>query len=67
MVCEWTPPKRRKLVQKLHPTGKFNAAMRKIHAGQLEGLKDRIDELTKSGDLTEEESKTLIAEINAKG
>jgi hypothetical protein len=67
MVCEWTPPKRRKLVQKLHPTGKFNAAMRKIRAGQLDGLKERIEELTKSGDLTEEESKTLIAEINAKG
>lgn len=67
LTCEWTPPKRRKLVQKLHPTGKFNAAMRKIRSGQVDGLRDRIDELTKSGDLTEEESRVLIAEINAKG
>lgn len=67
MICEWTPPKRRKLVQKLHPTGKFNAAMRKISSGQIDGLEARIKELTKTGELTKEESEILIAELSARG
>ncbi len=70
MLSEWTPPKRRKLVQRLQPTGVFNAAMRKIKSTppeQLKGIRERIDELRKSKELTPEESEFLIAEIEAKG
>lgn len=70
MLSEWTPPKRRKLVQRLQPTGMFNAAMRKIKStapDQLQAVRERIDELSKAGELTPEESESLIAEIKAKG
>lgn len=68
MISEWTPPRRRKLVQKLHPTNYYQAAMRKIKQStpdQREAIKGRIEELMKAGELTEEESKSLIAEITA--
>lgn len=70
MLSEWTPPKRRKLVQRLQPTGMFNAALRKIKSSapeQLQSVQDRIKELSEAGDLTAEESEFLIAEIKAKG
>jgi len=68
MISEWTPPKRRKLVQKLHPTGYYQVAMQKIKQStpdQREAIKGRIEELMKAGELTEEENKSLIAEITA--
>ena len=68
MISEWTPPKRRKLVQKLHPTGYYQAAMQRIKQStpdQCEAIKNRIEELLKAGELTEEESKLLVAEITA--
>jgi hypothetical protein len=70
MVSEWTPPKRRKLVQRLYPTGYYRAALQKIKQStpeQREQIKVRIGELVKSGELTEEEQKSLIAEIAAMG
>ena len=65
--CEWTPPKRRKVVQqKLHPTGVFKPAMKKIKEAdpaQLDSIRHRILELRASNDLSEEEHSQLIAEI----
>ena len=66
ITCEWTPPQRRKIVQKLHPTGIFKPAMKKIQeAGpsQLESIRQRISELRASNDLSEEEHNQLIAKI----
>tara|TARA_R110002020_G_scaffold108792_9_gene251926 strand:+ start:3792 stop:4349 length:558 start_codon:yes stop_codon:yes gene_type:complete len=66
MSCEWIPPKRRKIVQKLHPTGVFKPAMEKIEAAdpsQLESIRQRISELRASNDLSEEEHSQLIAKI----
>ena len=64
--CEWTPPKRRKIVQKLHPTGVFKPAMKKIDEAdpsQLESIRQRISELRASNDLSEDEHNQLIAKI----
>ena len=64
--CEWTPPKRRKIVQKLHPTGVFKPAMKKIEEAdpsQLDSIRQRISELRASNDLSEEEHNQLIAKI----
>jgi hypothetical protein len=64
--CEWTPPKRRKIVQKLHPTGVFKPAMKKIEeadSSQLDSIRQRISELRASNDLSEEEHNQLIAKI----
>lgn len=66
--CEWTPPKRRKIVQKLHPTGVFKPAMEKIEAAdpsQLESIRQRISELRSSNDLSEQEHSQLIAKITS--
>jgi hypothetical protein len=63
---EWTPPRRRKIVQKLHPTGVFIPAMRKIDEAdpsQLDSIRQRISELRASNDLSEEEHNQLIAKI----
>jgi len=66
IACEWTPPKRRKIVQTLHPTGVFKPALRKIEEAdpsQLDSIRQRISELRASNDLSEEESNELIAKI----
>ena len=66
--CEWTPPKRRKIVQKLHPTGVFKPAMKKIEESdpsQLESIRQRISKLRASNDLSEEEHTQLIAKITS--
>lgn len=66
--CEWTPPKRRKIVQKLHPTGVFKPAMKKIQEAdlsQLDSIRQRISELRASNDLSEEEHNQLIAKITS--
>lgn len=70
VVCEWTPPKRRKLVQKLQPTGYFQAAARAIKQAtpdQLSAMRKRVDDLLKAEELTAEEHKALIAQITARG
>ena len=66
--CEWTPPKRRKIVQKLHPTGVFVQAMKKIEAAdpsQFDSILQRISELRASNDLSEEERNQLVAKITS--
>lgn len=68
--CEWTPPKRRKIVQKLHPTGLLKTAMKKIEEtdpSQLDSIRQRILELRASNDLSEEEHSQLIAKIQTMG
>ena len=70
MDCEWTPPKRRKLVQKLKPTGYYHAASRLIKESEpdkLEAIRRRVDDLVKAGDLTAEEHESLIAQITSRG
>jgi hypothetical protein len=70
VVCEWTPPKRRKLVQKLQPTGYYSVALRRIKQAtpdQLEAVRGRIDELLKAEKLTTSEHQKLVAEIAARG
>ena len=65
MDCEWTPPKRRKLVQRLRPTG-YNAVVRAVGQAkpeQLEVIRKRIDEMLKLAELTGEEHESLIAQI----
>lgn len=66
MISEWTPPKRRKLVQKLHPTNYYMLASQKIKQSSpkdREAIKQRIAGLRSSGDLTAKESEALIAEL----
>lgn len=66
--CEWVPPKRRKVVQILRPTGVFMPAMRKIEeadSAQLDSIRQRILELRASNDLSEEEHSQLIAKITS--
>ena len=68
MDCEWTPPKRRKLVQKLRPTG-YNAVVRAVEQAkpeQLEVIRKRINEMLEGEELTEEEHEALIAQIAAR-
>ncbi len=70
VICEWTPPKRRKLVQKLQPTGYYSVALRRIKQAtpdQLEAVRGRIDELLKAEELTTSEHQKLVAEIAARG
>ena len=58
--------KRRKVVQRLHPTGMFMPATKKIEEAdpsQLESIRQRISELRASNDLSEEEHNQLIAKI----
>jgi hypothetical protein len=65
-TCEWTPPKRRKVVQRLHSTNVFKPAMKKIDEAdpsQLESIRQRISELRASNDLSEDEHNQLIAKI----
>lgn len=69
MNCEWTPPKRRKLVQKLRPTG-YNAVVRAVEQAkpeQLETIRGRVDELLKAEELTAKEHENLVAQIAARG
>jgi len=70
MVAEWTPPKRRKLVQKLQPTGYYSVALRRIKQAtpdQFEAVRSRIGALLKAGELTAEEYEKLLAELAARG
>jgi len=67
VVCEWTPPKRRKLVQTLQPTGYYQVALRAIKQStpdQAAKLQDRVLQLHSSGDLTEQEHKLLLEQIH---
>ena len=67
--CEWTPPKRRKIVQKLKPTG-FNAAVRAVKHSppeQLDAVRRQVDQLLEAEELSAEEHKELIAQITARG
>jgi hypothetical protein len=67
VVCEWTPPKRRKLVQKLQPTGYFQVALRAIKQStpdQVVKLRDRVIQLGESGELSDNEQETLLSKIN---
>lgn len=68
IICEWTPPKRRKIKQVLHPTGVFTTAMRKIEkadSSQLDSIHQRITELRASNDLSKEEHSQLVAKIQS--
>ena len=70
MDCEWTPPKRRKIVQKLRPTGYYHAASRLIKEAEpdkLEAIRKKVDDLFKAGDLAAEEHKSLIAQVESRG
>jgi len=67
VVCEWTPPKRRKLVQKLQPTGYFQVALRAIQQStpdQLDKLRQRVIQLAQSGELSDAEQTTLLSKLN---
>ena len=68
MDCEWTPPKRRKLVQKLRPTGYAAArnAVEQAKPEQLEAIRKRIDQMLEGKELAEEEHQALIAQIAAR-
>ena len=68
MDCEWTPPKRRKLVQKLRPTGYAAArnAVEQAKPEQLEVIRKRIDQMLEGKELAEEEHQALIAQIAAR-
>ncbi len=64
--CEWTPPKRRKIKQVLHPTGLLKKAMKRIEDAahsELESIGRRISELRASNDLSAEEHSQLVAKI----
>lgn len=65
MDCEWTPPKRRKLVQKLRPTGYAAArnAVEQAKPEQFEAIRKRIDQMLEGKELAEEEHQALIAQI----
>lgn len=69
MDCEWTPPKRRKLVQKLRPTGYAAAriAVKQAKPEQLKMIRTRINGMLEAEELTEDEYKALIAQISARG
>lgn len=67
MDCEWTPPRRRKLVQRLRPTG-YSAARRAVEQAkpeQLQAIRKRIDELLEAEELTAEEHRSLVAQMTA--
>lgn len=68
MDSEWTPPKRRKLVQRLRPTGYAAArnAVEQAKPEQLEAIRKRINEMLEGEELTEEEHEALIAQIAAR-
>ena len=68
MDCEWTPPKRRKLVQKLRPTGYAAArnAVEQAKPEQFEVIRKRIDQMLEGKELAEEEHQALIAQIAAR-
>ena len=64
--CEWTPPKRRKIVQKLHPTGVFKPAMKKIEdadPSKLDSTRHRMFDLRSLNYLSSEEHHKLIGKI----
>jgi hypothetical protein len=67
VVCEWTPPKRRKLTQKLQPTGYYQVALRAIKQAtpdQVDKLRQRVIQLAESGELSDAEQSTLLSKIN---
>jgi hypothetical protein len=67
VVCEWTPPKRRKLTQKLQPTGYYQVALRAIKQAtpdQVDKLRQRVIQLSESGELSDTEQSTLLSKIN---
>lgn len=69
VICEWQPPKRRKLVQKLQPTGYYQAAWTAIQQGtsdQMPAMRKRVDQLAASGELTQPEHAQLVAAIEAR-
>ena len=69
VTCEWQPPKRRKLIQKLQPTGYFTAAWNSIKQGtaeQMPAMRNRVEQLLSQGELKPEEAAQLVAAIEAK-
>lgn len=63
VVCEWTPPKRRKLVQKLQPTAFYYKCQKRIKdmpKDQLDGLSGKIGEFVVSSQLTKKEGDELV-------
>ena len=65
MTCEWTPPKRRKLVQKLKVTG-LKAYLKAIKSSPVEKMpayKNRFTALHKAGEVSDEDLKAILAEI----
>jgi hypothetical protein len=69
VVCEWQPPKRRKLVQTLQPTGYYVTAWNAIQQAtpdQMPAMRKRVDQLTAAGELTAEEAAQLVAAIEAR-
>lgn len=65
--CEWTPPKRRKLVQKLQPTGYYQVALRAIQQSmpeQADKMRQRVIQLTESGELSDAEQSTLLSKLD---
>lgn len=69
LVCEWQPPKRRKLVQTLQPTGYYQTAWTAIQQGtadQMPAMRKRVDQLAESGELSAGEHAQLVAAIEAR-
>jgi hypothetical protein len=65
--CEWAPPKRRKLVQKLQPTGYYQVALRAIQQStpeQADKMRQRVIQLTESGELSDAEQSTLLSKLD---
>ncbi len=69
VVCEWQPPKRRKLVQTLQPTGYYQTAWTAIQQGtadQMPAMRKRVDKRAESGELSAGEHAQLVAAIEAR-
>lgn len=66
MSCEWTPPKRRKLIQNLKVTG-LKAYLKKIksaNAEELPGYRDVFKALHNAGKLSDEDFRVILAKID---
>ena len=66
VICEWTPPKRRKLVQKLQPTAFYYKCQKRIRdtpKEELDTLPEKINELVSSSQLTKKDGDELVALI----
>lgn len=69
VVCEWTPPKRKKLVQRLKCTCAYKISSKAIETTEpdaLGAIEERIKELASQGQLTSDQLSELIAKIRSR-